>query len=223
MVPFMSLTLVFSHRVPTYIFFVYPFFLIIAAYGIVNILNCEMSFLKKDSSFKKPFLRVVLIGIFFVLFIISPWLRISLKIPFFGDGKTNMAVTFDEWREGIQKVLPQIREGDIMLTSLPQVALYYGINSDYGLNWANLNQAIDEDFKNEQKQWIDIYTGTPCVETLDMLKDIISANPRGWIIVTQYHFTHENVIPAEIREYIMGHFGEPESTKKGSVLLFHWS
>jgi hypothetical protein len=68
------LTLVFSHRVPTYLFFVYPFFLMIAAFGFVRLVEGESDRIRGDG---RPFRRRAA-GLFVLaalsVFILSPWI-----------------------------------------------------------------------------------------------------------------------------------------------------
>ncbi len=221
-VPLFLLSLVFTHRAPRYLFFVYPFFLIISSYGFINIVQNEFEILKKDLIFKYKWLQYCIIFAFFIIFLISPWFRFSLKIPFQGDGVTNGAVTTDEWKEAAGIVKYNMKMDDIVITSLPQVAYYYNVKSDYGLNWINLNRAEIQSFKNDTGHYIDIYAGIPCIASLDELKQIVESNERGWIIITQYHFEHTKVIPEEVREYIETEFNVAYRTKKGTILIYLW-
>jgi len=221
-VPFFLLSLVFTHRAPRYLFNVYPFFLIISSFGFINIVQNEIGILKKDLIFKYKWLRYCIIFLFFIIFLISPWFRFSLKIPFQGDGVTNGAVTTDEWQEAATIVKNNMKIDDTIITSLPQVAYYYDVKSDYGLNWVNLNRAEIQSFSNEDDQWIDIYVGIPCIASLDELKQIVKSNERGWIMVTQYHLEHTKVIPEDIRKYIETELNKAYRTKKGTIFIYQW-
>lgn len=220
--PFFLLTFVFTHRVPMYIFYVYPFFLMISAFGFMNILEAEQRLMKKDTFIRVWFRRGVF-AMYLFIFIVSPWLRITLHIPFQGDGVSNMAVTTDEWREASMILREHKKEGDLIISSLPQVVLYYGIRSDYGLNWSNLEQSKEREFRNDSGRWVDVYAGVVCIESLDELKKIIRIHPRGWILVTKYHLEHEIVTPIEVREFIQEQMGTVLETEKGTVLIYQWS
>jgi len=222
LVPLFLLTFVFTHRVSTYLFYVYPFFLIISAFGFINLLESEGLGMRKDLLLKRRWVKKGVFALFLSIFFFSPWLRITLHIPFFEDGVTNLAVTPNEWREASQIVKERRKDDDLIVSSLPQVALYYGIRSDYGLNWVNLNLAREEEFKNEAGRWRDVYAGVVCIESLDDLKEIIQTHSRGWILVTKYHLEHVIVIPADVREFVEEFFEEPLRTKNGTVLIYHW-
>jgi len=221
-VPFFLLSFIFTHRVPAYLFYVYPLFLMISSFGFINLLEMEGQFLIKAPGYRKRWVRTGFISLFFLIFILSPWLRITLNIPFNPDGVTNMAVTPDEWREACDIVKTRQQPGDLIVTSLPQIATYYKIQSDYGLNWANLEKAIDEDFKNSDDEWIDMYVGIRCIETLTMLETIVRENPRGWIIITKFHLEHDNHTPEKVRNFIISHFNEPAMTNNKTVYVYHW-
>jgi 4-amino-4-deoxy-L-arabinose transferase-like glycosyltransferase len=217
------LTLVFSHRVPTYLFFVYPFFLMIAAFGFVRLLEVETGFFEKDPKTNKRLIKSLFIAAALSVFVLSPWIRITLHIPFFGDGKTNMAVTPEEWREASKTVLQFRKSSDLVITSLPQVAMVYGLTSDYCLNKAALEQSKEERFpKNRDGRWVDMYAGTVCIESLNELQKIIESRPSGWILITDFHFNNSNHIQPQVRDYLVNRFGAPAKTQNGTVLLFRW-
>jgi 4-amino-4-deoxy-L-arabinose transferase-like glycosyltransferase len=218
------LTLVFTHRVPTYLFFVYPFFLMVAAFGSVRFLEGEVGLLQKDIRSNKRWIKILFIAAALSVFVLSPWIRITRHIPFLGDGKTNMAVTPEEWREAIKTVLQSYKSGDLAITSLPQVALYYGLRSDYCLNQAALDQAKEEHFpKNRDGRFVDIYAGTACIESLDELRRLADNHKNGWIAITDFHFNNSNYITQQVRDFLLNRFGAPAKTQNGTVLLFHWS
>ena len=220
--PVFFLSFVFTHRVPTYLLYVYPFFLMIAAYGFINILEYETLIMNRDRLPGRHWLKRGVVCLFLSIFIFSPWLRITLHIPFFEDGMTNLAVTPSEWREASKIVTQQKQEGELIITSLPQVVLYYGLHSDYSLNWSSLAQSKKEKFFNEKGRSIDVYAGVACIESLDELKEIVNDNPGGWILVSDYHLHHLNYTPEDVRDFILRHFPEPVKTKNGTVFVYHW-
>ncbi len=219
---FLSLSFVFTHRVPTYLFFVYPLFLATAAFGFVSFVEQELVFLKGKMRTAKPWSRIGFAAAAFSVFLISPWLRITLHIPFFQDGVTNMAVTPEEWREASKKVLDRKRVDDLVVTSLPQVALYYGLKSDYCLNWADLALTRVEEILTKDGRLADIYAGVPCIQGLEEFKQLVQTHPRGWLAVSQFHLDNDNYIPEPVREFILNHFSTPGKTANGTVLVFSW-
>jgi hypothetical protein len=222
-IPLALLTLVFTHRVPAYLFFVYPFFLMVAAYGFVNAVETEHARLAKTAG-RGRWIRGAFLAAALSVFVVSPWLRITLHIPFFDDGVTNLAVTPEEWREASAAVRAGARPDDCIITSLPQVALYYGLKSDFCLNRAALEQSIAERFPvNAEGRRVDMYAGVVCIESLEELKSIVGSRTSGWIAVSQFHLENDHLIQPEARDFLNTSLGPPAKTRHGTVLWFRWS
>ncbi len=220
--PLFLLSFVFTHRVPTYLLYVYPLFLMISAFGFVNLLESESLVLKHHPFLKRTLIRQITVALLFVVFIISPWFRITLNIPFLEDGVTNLAVTPQEWREASKMVIDRKQEDDVIVSSLPQVALYYGLHSDYVLNWASLIQSREEEYYGEAGREVDIYSGTVIIQSLNELEEIINTNPHGYILVGEYDLNHVNYIPDDVRAFILNSFDRPLITENGSVFIYRW-
>ena len=218
-VPMLMLSFIFQYRVPMYMFNVYPFFLILAAYGFVNLLEGELGAIEKaritGSRTAKTAAVILLAGVF----LISPWLRISLNIPFQEDGRTNLAVTHNEWREAAEIVKKDLRSEDLIIASLPLVMRYYGVVADYNLNWANLARAKLNESVDSSGTTLEVYAGTPCIESLESLKTL-TGQGRGWIILSEYHLTEPNHIPGQVREFL--ETMDRKETKNGSVHIYQW-
>jgi len=234
MCPILLLSFIFAYRTPTYLFFVYPLFLILAAYGGVNLVKLESIVsikyfdnlkLRKDRfllSFKKALPYLITVA-FLSVFVLSPWIRIGLHIPLNPDGITNGAVTPFEWREGTTLVDERRQEGDVILSSLPATSLYYGVKADFALNGSLLIQAKEENVKNTQGKWMDLYGGSECIETLDNLKVIVASYWRGWLIIEKYHLENSDYISNSVKNYIEEQFPDPLKTQQGTVLVYHWN
>jgi len=220
--PVFILSFVFTHRVSTYMLHVYPFFLMLSAFGFLNLLGSEKDMFEREKIFKQRWLRTAFLALFFGIFLISPWLRITLHIPFLEDGKTNLAVTSEEWREAARILNVHQQKDDLIITSLPQVAMYYGIHSDYCLNWNSLKQSQEQRFVNAQGEYIDVYAGVVCIASLEALKDILGARPRGWLLISRYNQEHVNYTPERMRDFITGTLDAPMQTKNGTVLIYRW-
>lgn len=221
--PFLLLSLVFTHRVPAYLFFVYPFFLILSAYGLWDWIKMILEKIHGLENRQKEWLSRLVYFLLGALLVISPWLRISLHIPFFPDGMTNMAVTPEEWREASQKVLSLKKENELIITSLPQTALYYGLHSDYCLNWSALEQSKMEHFpQNPQGRWVDMYAGVVCIESLEELISLIQKFSSGWIVISKFHFENTQHTPHPVREFLQTHLKKVFETRQGTVIGFHW-
>lgn len=221
------------YRVQAYFFFVYPLFLMFSAYGISALLDMELKplqsikpaqsfrFFGRQLSVRKTGALMIRIVVLLV-FIAMPWFRISLHIPFNEDGITNMAVTPYEWREASRKVSNAAREGDVILSGLPQITQYYGVKADYTFNWSALNLARFQGLRNDAGQYIDVYAGIPCIGDLGSLKNIVKQNRRGWCIVARYYLENTMYIPKDIRAFLEEHTELYTRTKNGTVQIYHW-
>ncbi|MBN2417631.1 glycosyltransferase family 39 protein [bacterium] len=225
---------VFTHNTQVYIFNVYPFFLILAAYGFVNLVSFETlisrELLKKNLSMKSGFLKLfekhlgtAVTVVLLLIFVLTPWLRISLHIPFNPDGFTNGAVTPAGWKEASAIIREQSLPGDLLISSLPATSIYYGTHPDYCLNWSLLEQAKEKQSSNDGGVLVDIYGGAPCITSLDDLKRIITDHPAGWIVLETYHWAHDAYVPEFIRTYLTSRFGAPISVALESMCLFRWT
>ena len=152
----------------------------------------------------------------------SHWFRISVRIPFKGDGDTNMAVTFAEWRKGTSMLKERLTEGDFVLSTVPLLSRFYGVEASANLNQSLLDQAQYEKFRDSQGRWVDVYLGLECIESAEELDKVIQDNEEGWVIGERYHFNSPQYISREIRDILFGRMGEPLSTGKGTLWIFHW-
>ncbi len=226
------LSFVFTHRKPVYIFNVYPFFLMIASFGFLNILYYELAFVSEklkrliiSPQHTMPVINItqgMLTLAFFSIFILSPWLRVSLHIPFNEDGISNMAVTSAEWKETEKIIKRRANPDDLILASHPELALYYNIKADFTLNWTLLNQAKSFQLMRNNLYY-DNYAGVYCIETLEQLKTLVAENKRGWILIETYAFNKSAYIPATIKEYIENHLNGPIMTQNKTIMIFYWN
>lgn len=227
------LCFVFTHNTQTYLFNVYPFFLMLAAYGFTNIINVETlvsrELLSKEAAVSSALLRKfekhtasLITAALFGIFIVTPWLRVSLHIPFNSDGFTNGAVTPAGWKSGSAIIKEQLQEKDAVISSLPAISIYYGTGADYALNWSLLEQAREKNFRGSDGAFREIYGGAPCITGIDHLEQVIGAHAAGWIIIESYHWEHQVYVPGEIKEYLLQRLGDPVTAADGSIYIFHW-
>lgn len=224
------LSFVFTHRKPVYLFNVYPIFLMIAGFGFLNIVSTEMKIVKENIQNwigMTPhlenitrFLIIMVIIIAFSVFVLSPWFRISLHIPFQEDGISNMAVTSAEWKEVAKMMKQKANPEDVVLSSHPELSLYYQIDTDYTLNWTLLNQAKSLNLIRDG-YYFDNYSGVPCIENLEQLELIVAAHARIWLLIDSYAFRKSAYLPEAIRDFINKNFEGPVYTRNKTIIVFH--
>ena len=219
---FALLSFVFTHREPRYLMPVYPLFLIIAAFGLVRFFEVIFSQITTEKLPRSGVTKAFVILSIAALFILTPWLRVGLNIPWKADGSTNMAVTSEEWKEAAAILKDRAQAGEVIISSLPQTLLFYKIPSDFVLNQNNLDLSISKNIKNKQGNWMDVYTAFPFIESDSMLTDLISKTPSGWIVVSDFHLTHDVYVPGEIAAILNHGNFDVLKTKKGTVSIYHW-
>lgn len=69
---------------------------------------------------------------------------------------------------------------------------------------------------------MDVYTAFPFIESDSMLTDLISKTPSGWIVVSDFHLTHDVYVPGEIAAILNHGNFDVLKTKKGTVSIYHW-
>ncbi|MBN2104178.1 glycosyltransferase family 39 protein [bacterium] len=222
LIPLFSLSFIFTHRHPKYLFGVYPFFFMLAAYGLICLMEVKsVTFFRRFHISKKSIQRIIaiLIG---AAFIISPWLRIAKNIPWQEDGKSNGAVYFNEWKEAAHILHQQMKPNDLVICSLPEALLYYDIGTDWALNGNNLALSSERMIVDKQGRFIDVYAGRPLIDSLDLLTDLVNTRVRGWILFTVYHYNRPDIVPPDIRNYLETHFHSPRWTKNHTVVIYSW-
>ncbi|MBN1779903.1 glycosyltransferase family 39 protein [bacterium] len=221
-VPLLILSFVFTHRHTKYLFFVYPFFLMLAAYGTVRLVLIKPVKLFSFRSRSVFLTRRWTAGLIVAAFLISPWLRIAKNIPFLDDGKTNGAVYFNEWREAAELLHRQMQPGDCVISSLPEVMLYYRVASDWALNGNNLALSASRKIYDSQGRFMEVFAGRPLVDSPETLKRLMRESPRGWIVMTDYHFSQPLYTPPVMKQIIEARCGAPQWTTNRTVRIYAW-
>jgi len=221
-VPLVFLSFVFTHRHAKYLFGVYPFFLMLAAYGLYCLLNVSGSTSWAKLRIAPKYMKIVIPAVTVLVFLLSPWVRIAKNIPWQEDGKPNGAVHFNEWREAAQILYQAMKPGDLVICSLPEVLLYYNIKADWALNGSNLALSSRRWITDGQDRYMEVYSGRPLIESLNRLAELVETHARGWILITDYHFNEPIITPVAIREYITTHLPPPRLTKNGTIHIYSW-
>lgn len=78
-------------------------------------------------------------------------------------------------------ILENIKEGDILIVSYPEIALWYNLTPDYWLAFAISGFSSSNWMDNNKKYYK--RTMTPAIRNLEELKDVYENNERGWIVL----------------------------------------
>jgi 4-amino-4-deoxy-L-arabinose transferase-like glycosyltransferase len=217
------LSTLFVVKVERYIFHLFPFYLIIAAYGAVKLFEFALA-LNREAPQKYPArwpklnllaLAVVGIGILGA----SDWLRYSRKIPAFYTA-SNGAVGYEEWREACDYLRRQQAEGQPVVSTLPIAVHYYLGRVDYYL--ASRQNPRDEEIIMKNGAPVDYYSNARVIDTVEDLQSLMAEQPRGWLIVDKYRLGEERLVRPVVKEFIQRQLQCRYVTPEKSIAIYFW-
>jgi len=221
---------VFAYRANQYIYNVIPFFILVAGYGIVNIINQEKLKLKESRNFIHQFLskyfkepaKVVSL-LFIVILIAMPFFLEGVTIPFNKPGASNGAVTFEEWNEATEYVKNNKINSAKILTTHPLIVKYYLGKVDYNLNLTEIEVAKINATMDSSGKYYDFYSGTQFINSAALLDSLVKTTPDGYIIVNTFCLIQPQYISEEIKQYIGDNLTEAYLSPYGTVRVYSWN
>ena len=230
-VPFFFHSLVFSYKASNYIFNVLPFYMLIAAYGIVNLYDAEILNLnsikhrlgrlgeKVSLKTMKRFTTIVLI----IWIPLTLWFRIAIKLPLIKSSGFNGVITHYDWRGACAFLKTNSHPDDLIISTLPLTVLYYLNRVDYNINLAHLDESLKWTTASETGRHNEFYTGVPSVESKEQLERLMSAQKKGWIIADVYRLEKEQYVSKELSEFIKSNLTKVWSDENNTMVIYSWS
>lgn len=217
---FLLLCFVFREPLVTrYLYFIYPFYLMAAAYGIWFVLEWISSKMTNVHAHKS--LGAALLVVVASIALSKPnQTRDFLTRSEHGQALSNKLAEwyFTNWRKPMDFVRENYQEGDVILSTVPNaVRLYMGIDTSR-VGWFRQMR-----YDPEQKAYVENEpTGKPVSGyTLDELKQTMEKFPRGWLLA-DYYF-HNVMTSDQAKEWVIQnmeyHFA---ASPDGSVHVFSW-
>ena len=230
-VPLFFHSFVFSYKVSNYVFNIYPFFLLIIAYGLSNFYETELlgliSRLRDRGIIKRKLspqsVRFAITAMFVLLIPMTVWFRIAIKIPNIDSAGNNGAITHYDWRGAAQVVSQNEMPGDAVISTLPLTVLYYLGKVDYNLNMAHLDQSLKWETSSTNGRNHEFYTNVPSVKSIDELQEIMAKHAKGWLIADLYRLNREQYVSPELSHFIQTHLSETWSDEKRTMVVYRWS
>ena len=221
-------SLIFSYKLSNYIFQVYPFFLILGAYGIINFYDDEVRILAPklshfSSRFPKSYPGIVKRMVFIVLFAWIPltiWFKLGVRFPDLKAGEYNLVYTHDHWKWAADYVNRNRGEKDVIISTIPLTLMYYGLRSDYNLSHGLNSTAKQMGFIDDQGRPLDPYSGIRTILDADDLQNIIQSSPGCWLITDEYTLGLRTAVPENIAQFIDTHF--QLVMKNATTLIYSW-
>jgi len=222
-VPLALLSTLFVLKVERYIFHLFPFYLIIAAYGAVRLF--EFAVKTAQESFQRYSLRspklvtLVIAVVFLGILGASDWLRFARKIPSLHAG-TNGAVSHEEWSDACAFVRKQFADGQPVISTLPVAVYYYLGRVDYMM--ANMENGRGEEIIMKNGAAIDYYSNAQVIDTVEELQHLTQSQSRGWLIVDLYRLSEARYVRPEVKEFIERKLQRRYVTPEKTVAIYSW-
>jgi 4-amino-4-deoxy-L-arabinose transferase-like glycosyltransferase len=221
------LSALFVVKVERYIFHLFPFYLIIAAYGAIKLFDLALA-LNRETLQKYPqqhsarlsklnLLAVAVVGIGIIG--ASDWLRYSRKIPTFYT-VSNGAIGHEEWREACAYLRSQRSEGQPVVSTLPIAVHYYLGRVDYYL--ASRQNSRDEEIIMKDNVPVDYYSNARVIDTVEDLQNLMAEQPHGWLIVDEYRLGEERLVRPAVKEFIQRQLQCRYVTPEKSIAIYCW-
>ena len=231
LVPCAITSLFFPYKLSNYIFHIYPFFVIIGAYGVVSFYDDEIKVLLQKMAPLPSYIQKYLPGLAHVLLLIvlfswlplTTWFKLGVRFPNLTAGQYNLVYTHRDWKWAANYVNEHRNDDDIVLSTIPLTLVYYGLTSDYNLNNGMNSEAVKAGFIDPQNRLLDPYSGTPTIMRLDELKTIIDNHPGGWLVTDHYIMSLSTCVPEEIARFITENLEMEATPQNGNVLIYRWN
>lgn len=217
---------VFSYGHFQYIFNVYSFFTMIAAYCFASFVSPEIKKIGQSWVGKKTNKSVVTVAVlllFIVWLPLAPSARLAKNIPFQPDGSYNGAMYLEEWQEATQFVKKQLRPDDLLIASDALGVLFELGRVDYDLNFADYDLAKVENLVRDDGTLFDLYSGAPFVTSIEQLQGLFEKHDRVWLLFQHYKLLEATVFtPKPLRDFILSNTKEMLKTENGTVLVYFY-
>ncbi|NUO81052.1 glycosyltransferase family 39 protein [candidate division KSB1 bacterium] len=216
---------VFAYKIPNYIFQVYPFFVMLAAYALHNLYQDEKQHAQSVwQSLKKLFTprvkRYLLVGMIFGWLPLTIWFRYALKLPFMGTAGNNGAVDYDDWREAANYVQAHATSEQVLVSTLPLTLHHYLGKVDYNLNNANTDSTLDWQPGVLNGKPRDYYSGAEAITNFDELQHMLAQHGEALFVVDTYRFERSQYVPTEVAQFVKNNMTRVWEDEKKTMQVF---
>jgi hypothetical protein len=217
--PFLLLSFVF--REPTaarYLIFIYPFFLVIAAFGLSQV---GIYLQQKVNKVFKPLDLTLAISTLLLLPLFPlKNLKSVVEFSFSESNKPDARIiecVFSDWKQACDYLKSRLQQNDVVMATLPQIASVYFEGEDV-LSFRQLY------LDHKQKKYVPYAPANPAKNSAQTMQDLlrtVKTNKRGWLMA-DFYLEAVMTDPAARRFVFQNFHFYPEATTDGSVMLFGW-
>ncbi len=226
-VPVLLHSFVFSYKVPNYIFHVYPFFVMLAAYALSNIYHEESESMaafrqKTTGAWYKRGRTIILIAVVFGWLPATLWFRYALKLPFTGSAGFDGAVQHEDWRGAAAYVKADTTRDQALASTIPLTLLYYTGKPAYCLNLAHTDSSLDWQAEMKVRHKRDFYSGGEAISNLAELQQVLTRHPAALFVMDTYRLEREQYVPKEVSEFIKTKLPQVWADGQKTIQIFAW-
>ncbi len=226
-VPVLLHSFAFAYKVPNYIFQVYPFFVMLAAYALHNLYQDEKHRVQSVWQSLKKLLtprvkQYLLVGIIFGWLPLTIWFRYALKLPFMGTAGNNGAVDYDDWREAANYVQAHATNEQVLVATLPLTLHHYLGKVDYNLNNANTDSTLDWQPGVLNGKPRDYYSGAEAITNFDELQRMLAQHREALFVVDTYRFERSQYVPTEVAQFVKNNMTRVWEDEKRTMQVYRW-
>ena len=216
-VPIAVQSLFFELKHIRYIFHLIPIMYIVSGAGISIALKRLYKQLSKliAANVKIPHPQIsaafLILGAASCVFTATPWLAkgITLHRLEIGISRWNGS---SQWRETMHGIQPYIKPADVVICSLPALAMYYNptLKNLYQLNNQTIRLNSATNMRDASGNLLDYSSGAQCIENLEQLKQILKSKSRAWFISEKHRLRNDSYYSIDIKRYMKNCFKSVE-------------
>lgn len=233
--PFLIQSLIFNNPGAVkaqYLFFAFPFFLMLCAYGYVVIsdfISKKINRLDHDSA--RHWITASLVIVTVMVPLKQAFSFVQQKKH--GDINDRSTEQYANWREACQFVQNRAQKGEVVLTTQPWSVQYYLGRVDYYVRMGfNDKLMLREEYKTEENfrgnpnspLWPirDLYSGTPMLRDYNSLVWMLDRNPRGWLVGCHKLF-NPAFVDKRALTFINKNMKRVYVDKDRSIVVYYWN
>lgn len=226
--PFLIHSFFIAWKNQRYVFHLLPLLFLLLGMGLASLISHLrewISGLLARSS--RPVMARALVGgaggaALLVIIYGAPELRESFQTPYVNAGQF-AGVQHNNWRTAMRYIAEKARQDDVIMTSVPLLAKYYGPPRPlYSLN----NNELDDHFAKARYDWKTTRTeytaAAVIIVDLKDLRELIGKYSSGWFVIERNRFRNQRSVPADVSAFIERNFQIHDVSGAEDMLIFRW-
>jgi 4-amino-4-deoxy-L-arabinose transferase-like glycosyltransferase len=226
--PFLIHSFFIAWKNQRYVFHLFPLLFLLSGMGLASLipqLRARLSRLLARCS--RPVMARALVGgaggaALLVIVYGAPELRESFQTPHVNAGQF-AGVQHNNWRTAMGYIAEKARQDDVIMTSVPLLAKYYGPPRPlYSLN----NNELDDHFAKARYDWKTTRTeytaAAVIIVDLKDLRELIGKYSSGWFVIERNRFRNQRSVPADVSAFIEQNFQIHDVSGAEDMLIFRW-